>query len=85
MMAGPSTAWPGCRPDLANRSTSDQAPAVNMGTCASLTGRCGAASFIWTERSWVSALSFSWAPMTSTETASTMIVLSRIRNEKRRA
>ena len=80
MMAGPSTACPPPRAARGNRSTSAQAPAVNMRT-----GRAGPASFSGAERAVVSAARFSWAPVTSTETASAMIVLSGIRKENRRA
>ena len=39
MTAGPSTACPGRSPARGNRSTSAQAPPVNIGTWAELTGR----------------------------------------------
>ena len=48
------------------------------------TGTGSALSFL-AERTVVSAGRVSWAPVTSTETASAMIVLSGIRNENRRA
>ena len=79
MMAGPSTACPPRRAARGNRSTSAQAPAVNMRTFTGSARSWGA------ERAVVSAARFSWAPVTSTETASAMIVLSGIRKENRRA
>ncbi len=82
MMAGPSTACPGRSPARGNRSTSAQAPPVNMRTRAGPSGRS------WSSGSERAGWSPSWysscAPVTSTETASTMTGLSRMRKEKRR-
>ena len=83
MTAGPSTACPGRSPARGNRSTSAQAPSVNIGTRAELTGRSGC---FLAERGGVSASPSGScrAAVTSTETASTMTGLSRMRKEKRR-
>ncbi len=102
MMAGPSTACPARRAARGNRSTSAQAPAVNMrtftgsGAPRGVPGPWGPGcprgaecppgpTLLSAERTVVSAARFSWAPVTSTDTASTMIVLSGIRKENRRA
>ena len=84
MIAGPSTACPGRSAARGYRSTSAHAPLANIATRVALTGRSGTGPSSLAERAVVSpSLSFSCAPVTSTETASTRIGLSRMRKAKR--